>query len=215
MALAYIFSMTHSNIIIFILLYCLSDGGGAGWCARSPSETRAALSSFLVAPDQHRSTSCGRTAISVVARVRDAQENASNIGREASSSPTNAPNHTRAFPRILKQTLLFDPNGVDLTSETQKRLTFDAGWLQRHPEVRIFVVGYCDPLRSEECTHDLAEGRAAVVRQLLVKYGVGPSQIVAARGWEKADPVCEAATPTCQAMNRRARIFTAGFSDIH
>jgi outer membrane protein OmpA-like peptidoglycan-associated protein len=211
MALAYIFSMIYSNIFIFTLLDCLSDGGGAGWCARSPGEMRAALSSFLLAPNQYRSRWCRRAAISVVARVRDAQENASNIGREASTSPTNAPNHTCAFPHILKQSLLFDPNGVDLTSETQKRLTFDAGWLQRHPEVRVFVVGFCDPLGSEECTHDLAERRAAVVRQLLAKYGVRASQIVATKGWEKADPVCEAATPTCQAMNRRARIFIAGF----
>jgi outer membrane protein OmpA-like peptidoglycan-associated protein len=158
---------------------------------------------------------CGRAAISVVARVREAQENASKIGREASTTPTNAPNHTRAFPHILKQTLLFDPNGVDLKSETLKRLTFDAGWLQRHPGVRIFVVGYCDPLGSEKCTHDLAEGRAALVRQLLVKYGVGPSQVVAAKGWEKAAPVCEAATPTCQAMNRRARIFIAETTRVH
>jgi outer membrane protein OmpA-like peptidoglycan-associated protein len=215
MALAYIVSMPYLNIIIFILFGCLSDGGGAGWRARSPSETRAALSSFLLAPNQCRSRWCGRTAISVVARVRGAQENASNMGREASTSPTNAPNHTRAFPRILKQTLLFDPNGIDLTSETQKRLTFDAGWLQRHPEVRVFVVGYCEPLGSDECTHDLAERRAAVVRQLLVKYRVGPSQIVAARGWEKAGPFCEAATPTCQAMNRRARIFIAESTRAH
>jgi outer membrane protein OmpA-like peptidoglycan-associated protein len=176
MALAYIFSMVYANIIICILLVCLFHVSGANWYARSPSETRAALSSFLLAPNQYRSMWCGRAAISVVARVREAQENASKIGREASTSPTKAPNHMRAFPHILKQTLLFDPNGVDLKSETQKRLTFDAGWLQRHPEVRIFVVGYCDPLRSEECTHDIAEGRAAVVRQLLVKYGVGPSQ---------------------------------------
>jgi len=215
MAREYIFSMAYANIIICILLVCLFHVSGANCYARSPGETREALSSFPFAPNQYRSTSCGRAAISVVARVRDAQENASKIGREASTSPTNAPNHTRAFPHIPKQTLLFDPNGVDLRSESQKRLTFEAGWLQSHPKVRVFVVGFCDPLGSEECTHDLAEGRAAVVRQVLAKYGARASQILAARGWEKADPVCEAATPTCQAMNRRARIFIAESTRAH
>jgi outer membrane protein OmpA-like peptidoglycan-associated protein len=212
---AYIFSIGYANIMICISLVYIFHASGANWYARLPSETRAALSSFLLAPNQHRSTSCGRAAISVVALVRDAQENAAKIGRQASTSPTNAPNHTRAFPRILKQAVLFDPNSTDLTSESQQRLTLDAGWLQRHPEVRVFVVGFCDALGSEECTHDLAEGRAAGVRQFLAKHGVGSSQIVGGRGWEKADPLCEAATPTCQAMNRRARIFIAESTRAH
>jgi len=215
MAPAYIFSIGYANIMVCISLAFLFHVSGANWYARLPSETRAAPSSFLLAPNQHRFTSCGRAAISVVALVRDAQENVSKIGRQASTSPTNALNHTRAFPRILKQALLFDPNSIDLTSESQKSLTLDAGWLQKHPVVRIFVVGYCDPLGSEECTHDLAEGRAAGVGQHLAEYGVRSSQIVATRGWEKADPVCEAAAATCQAMNRRARIFIAESTHAH
>ena len=215
MVSAYIFSIGYANIMVCISLAFLFLVSGPNWYARLPSETRGALSTFLLAPNQHRSTSRGRAAISVVARVRDAQENASKIAREAGTSPTNVPNHTRAFPRILKETLLFDFNSIDLTSESQKSLALDAGWLQKHPEVRIFVVGYCDPLGSEECTHNLAEGRAAGVRQHLAKFGVRTSQIVAARGWEKADPVCEAATLTCQAMNRRARIFIAESAVAH
>jgi len=212
---AYIFSTGYANIMVCISLAFLFLVSGPNWHARLPSETRATLSSFIFEPNQYRLASRGRAAISVVARVRDARENASKIAREAGTSPTNAPNHTRAFPRILKETLLFDSNSIDLTSESQKSLTLDAGWLQKHPEVRIFVVGYCDPLGSEECTHNLAEGRAAGVRQHLAKSGVRTSRIVAARGWEKADPVCEAATLTCQAMNRRARIFIAESTHAH
>jgi outer membrane protein OmpA-like peptidoglycan-associated protein len=211
----YIFSMAYANIMVCISLAFLFLVSGPNWYARLPSESHATVSSFLLAPDRHGSTSCGRPAIAGVAQVRDAQEDASKTRRQAGISSTNALNHTRAFPRILKQTLLFDPKSIDLMSESQKTLTLDAGWLQKHPKVRIFVVGYCDPLGSEECTHDLAEGRAASVRQHLEEYGVRPSQIVGTRGWEKADPVCEAATPTCQAMNRRARIFIAESSHVH
>jgi outer membrane protein OmpA-like peptidoglycan-associated protein len=215
MAAGYIFSTGYANIMVCISLIFLFHESGANWHDRSSSETRAPLACFLLAANQYRFTSCGRTAISVVARVRDAQENASIIGRQAGTSPTNALNRTRAFPPILKQTLLFDPNSIDLTSESQHRLTLDAGWLDKHPRVRIFVVGFCDPLGSEECTHDLAEGRAAGVRLYLARYGVRSSQIASTRGWEKADPVCEAATPTCQTTNRRARIFIAESAHAH
>lgn len=215
MTSAYIFSIGYANIMVCISLVCLFHVSRANWYARLLSETRATLSSSIFDPNQYRSRWCGRAAILVVAPVCDAQENASKIDRQESPSPTNAPNQTRAFPRTLKQALLFDPNSTDLTSESKQRLTLDAGWLQRHPEVRVSVVGFCDPLGSEECTHDLAERRAAGVRQHLAEYGVRTSQMVAARGWEKADPVCEAATPTCQAMNRRARIFIAESTRAH
>jgi outer membrane protein OmpA-like peptidoglycan-associated protein len=215
MVSAYIFSIGYANIMVCISLAFFFLVSGANWYARSLSKTRTALSSFVLAPNPYRSRLSGRAATWVAGRVRVTEENAARIGRQASTSPPNAQKHTRSFPRILKQTLLFDPNSIDLTSESQKSLTLDAGWLQKHPEVRIFVVGYCDPLGSEECTHDLAEGRAAGVRQHLAEYGVRSSQFMATRAWEKADPVCEAATPTCQAMNRRARIFIAESTHAH
>jgi len=211
---AYIFSMAYANMMVCISLAFLFLVRGPNWYARLPSESHATLSSFLLAPDRHASTSCGRPAIAGVAQVRDARENASK-NRSASTSPTNAPSHTRSFPRILKRALLFDPGSTELTTESQQNLILEADWLQKHPEVRIVVVGYCDPLGSEECTHDPAEGRAAGVRQYLEKSGVGVSQIVAARGWEKADPACEAAIPTCQALNRRTRIFIADSECAH
>jgi len=212
---AYIFSSICVEIFIFTYLFGsprLSQG-----CTRSPSPSRipAAVRWLSLSPDQYRLWWRRGGVISVAAGVPQDGENGSTIAPGASTSATNAPNHRNALPRILKQTLLFDPNSIDLTSESQKSLTLDAGWLEKHPEVRIFVVGYCDPLGSEECTHELAEGRAAGVRQDLAKSGVHTSQIVAARGWEKADAVCEAATPTCQAMNRRARIFIAEPTRAH
>jgi outer membrane protein OmpA-like peptidoglycan-associated protein len=215
MAAKYIFSIGYANIMVCISIASPFHLSGANYHLCLPSETRAALPSFLPVPSQRRSRSWGGAAFSELAQVPDAQENASKTGRQASTSPPHAPKHTTGFPRILKRALLFDPNSIDLTSESQKSLTLAAGWLQKHPVVRILVVGYCDPLGSEECTHDLAEGRAAGVRQHLAEYGVRSSQIVATRAWEKADPACEAATPTCQAMNRRARIFIAEPTDAH
>jgi len=211
----YIFSAVCVEIFIFTSL--LGSRHLPLGCTRctSASWIPATVPRLSLSPDQYQLCWRRGGVISKVARVADAGEDASRIGPGASTSAANAPNHRNALPRILKQALLFDPNSIDLTSESQKSLTLEATWLQKHPEVRIFVVGYCDPLGSEECTHDLAEGRAVGVRQDLAKSGVRTSQIVAARGWEKAAPVCEAATPTCQAMNRRARIFIAESACAH
>jgi outer membrane protein OmpA-like peptidoglycan-associated protein len=118
----------------------------------------------------------------------------------------------RAIPDFLLRSLLFQPKSPVLTSESARNLLADAGWLRKHLEVRILVAGFCDPLGSEECTHELAEQRAAAVKQFLLEAGVDSSQIVGVKGWEKADAVCKAATPSCQEMNRRARIFVAGLS---
>jgi peptidoglycan-associated lipoprotein len=142
-------------------------------------------------------------------------ENPSGIGSEAAATPAKSRDQRRAYPHFLKQSVLFEPNSLGLTSESARRLALDARWLRIHPEIRTVVVGFCETLGSEECTHELAERRGAVVAELLVKYGVGSTQIVAVKGWEKTDPVCEAATPSCQQMNRRARIFIAGFGPVH
>ena len=118
----------------------------------------------------------------------------------------------RPMPDFLLRSLLFQPKSPLLTSESARNLLVDAGWLRKHPEVRILVAGFCDPLGSEECTHELAEQRGAAVRQFLLEAGLDSAQIVGVKGWEKAEPICESPTPNCQEMNRRARIFVAGLS---
>lgn len=129
------------------------------------------------------------------------------IGKGAGLTP---PPKKSAYPPFLRRSLLFHPGSLDLTSESEKRLQIDAGWLREHPKTRVVVVGFCDKLGSEDCTHELAERRGTAVKQNLVKQGVDSIQIGAVKGWEKADPVCEATTASCQEMNRRARIFIVG-----
>lgn len=127
------------------------------------------------------------------------------------SNPGSQPNSVGIRePSFLKHVLLFGPDSAELSPESVCAVKQAASWLREHREVRILIVGFCDPSGSEDCTHALAERRGTVVEQLLVKYGSGSSQIVAAKGWERAGPVCSAATPACQATNRRARIFIAG-----
>ena len=123
---------------------------------------------------------------------------------EANGRPTDP-----ALDDFSTTRLLFLPGKCALTSESLNDLRRAATWLQRRRGIRVLVAGFCDPLGSDDCTHDLGQRRSVTVQELLVKYGVAPSQIIAAKGWEGADPVCEEATTACQQLNRRVRIFIA------
>jgi outer membrane protein OmpA-like peptidoglycan-associated protein len=110
---------------------------------------------------------------------------------------------------FVKQSLLFAPDSAELSEESKTLIKRVASWLGEHPEIRVLIVGFCDPVGSETCTHDLAARRGSVVARVLMGNGVAPSQIAGTKGWEKADPVCTAITPACEAMNRRGRICVA------
>jgi len=214
--LAYIFSSRYLHVCIFGLSFAASPSG-ANPIQANPTTTASrtlCCNSRVSRQQPHGGIRIGGR-MSAGDEISAIGENPPGIGSEAVATPTKGRDQTRAYPHFLKRSLLFEPNSVGLALESEKRLALDAVWLRMHPEVRTVVVGFCDTLGSEECTQELAQRRGAVVGQLLVKYGVRSSQIVAVKGWEKADPVCGAETPSCQEMNRRARIFIAGFGPLH
>jgi outer membrane protein OmpA-like peptidoglycan-associated protein len=116
---------------------------------------------------------------------------------------------TSRVAAIPKGRLLFAANSVVLTARNRKALECAAAWLREHPEVRVLIVGYCDDSGSEECTAALAEHRADVVRQLLLKLGTGPNQVAGVKGWENLNGACRASVAECQRQNRSARLFVS------
>ena len=215
MMAAYIFWIAYSYICISASPSERYRAGVKPMLRSLPTTTPPLRSDSPVSVQQQQGRIRIGAGMSVGARIPAMGENPSGIGSEAVATPTKRRDQRRAYPHFLKRSILFEPNSLSLTSESEKRLALDARWLRIHPEIGTVVVGFCDTLGSEECTHELAERRGAVVAELLVKYGVGSSQIVATKGSEEADPVCEAATPSCQQMNRRARIFIADFGPAH
>jgi outer membrane protein OmpA-like peptidoglycan-associated protein len=57
------------------------------------------------------------------------------------------------------------------------RLRADAESLKAHPEVKIVVVGHCDPRASERYNQRLGLKRAEAVRDLFVTVGVDAGRI--------------------------------------
>ena len=113
-------------------------------------------------------------------------------------------------PTFLKQPLLFTPNGLNLTARSRNNLHCAVAWLREHHVARVLIVGYCDNSGSEVCTAALAERRAEVVRQFLVRFGTQANQIAGVKGWENLDRPCGTGTTECQQQNRSARLFLAG-----
>ena len=170
----------------------------------------------LAGLDQRRAQDNSNTQHSGMSQPGQAHKQGPTLAAAKPSRPASRRNPVGILePPFLRKAFLFGPDSTELSEEGQNTINGVSSWLGEHPEVRVLIVGFCDPSGSEACTHALAERRGSVLEELLVKHGNVSAQIVGAKGWEKADPVCAAATPACQAMNRRARIFIAGLGSVH
>jgi len=112
-------------------------------------------------------------------------------------------------PTFLKQPLLFTPNGFNLTARSRNNLHCAVAWLREHHVARVLIVGYCDNSGSEACTAALAERRAEVDRQFLVRFDTQANQIAGVKGWQNLNRPCRAGTTDCQRQNRSACLFLA------
>jgi len=112
-------------------------------------------------------------------------------------------------PPFLRHPIPFAPNSLELDIAARNTLKRAAGWLQRHRDARILIVGSCDSGGSETCTHTLAEARGAAVQKFLGSAGIDFDQIVGVKGWDSLDQSCSASEVECQRLNRSARIFLA------
>src|SRR5712664_4282911 len=126
------------------------------------------------------------------------------------SKATQSGSEALQEPIFLMQPLLFAPNGLKLSAPSGKTLKCAAAWLRQHHVARVLIVGYCDNSGSEACTASLAERRAQVVRQFLVRFDTQANKIAGVKGWENLDRPCRTGTTECQRQNRSARLFLAG-----
>lgn len=112
-------------------------------------------------------------------------------------------------PPFLRRPIPFAPNSLELDIAAKNTLKRAAGWLQRHRDARILIVGSCDSGGSETCTHTLAEARGALVQKFLGSAGIDSDQIVGVKGWDSLDQSCRASEVECHRLNRSVRIFMA------
>ena len=104
--------------------------------------------------------------------------------------------------------VLFEFGKSELTSQAGPRLDKLAEFLTQFPNRKLLIEGYTDSVGSDSYNQDLSDRRAQAVRDALVQRGVDSSRITA-RGYGKAHPVADNASPEGRAMNRRVEIVIA------
>lgn len=75
------------------------------------------------------------------------------------------------------ETAHFATDSWQILAQDSARLTADAESLKAHPDVKLVVVGHCDPRASEEYNQELGRKRAQAVRDFLVAAGVESGRI--------------------------------------
>jgi len=74
-------------------------------------------------------------------------------------------------------TIHFGFNEAAIGPEARETLKSHAGWLSRHPEVRLQIAGHCDERGSTEYNLALGERRAEAVRKYLGTLGVDTERL--------------------------------------
>lgn len=104
--------------------------------------------------------------------------------------------------------VLFAFDKAMLTPNAAPRLDKLAGFLKQYPDRKLLIEGYTDSVGSDAYNQDLSERRAQAVRDALLQRGIDASRITT-RGYGKAHPVADNASPEGRAMNRRVEIVIA------
>ena len=100
------------------------------------------------------------------------------------------------------QDIFFDYDTYDIRTDAQSTLAKDAGFLVKHPDIKIVIGGYCDERGSNEYNIVLGQNRAQAAKTALVTAGVAANRIrVVSYGKEK--PFCTESNEECWQLNRR------------
>ena len=198
----------------------IKQAGGAADRIRLEARTQEADQARMRADAQARNAQLAQQqALSAEQRAAQQQANATAAMAQASA----AQDQVRALQAQLRdmeaqQTergllvtlgdVLFAFNKADLTPQAAPRLDKLAGFLRQFPDRRLLIEGYTDSVGSDGYNQELSQRRAQSVRDALVQRGVDTSRITA-RGYGKAHPVADNASPEGRAMNRRVEIVIA------
>ncbi|HEX4159960.1 MAG TPA: peptidoglycan-associated lipoprotein Pal [Rhizomicrobium sp.] len=115
---------------------------------------------------------------------------------------TVVPGSLQDFRVNVGDTVHFEYDKSEITSEDRDILQRQAAWLQKYAQVRVTVEGHCDPRGTREYNLALGGRRANAVKDYLVSLGV-PSSRVDTISYGKERPVCTESDESCWAQDRR------------
>ena len=103
------------------------------------------------------------------------------------------------------QRLFFAPNRTTILPQSEQALQELHALLEDNPDIRIRIIGHTDSVGSDEANQRLSEGRAASVRDELVKRGISADRIEV-EGKGESEPITTNETAEGRAQNRRVEM---------
>lgn len=111
---------------------------------------------------------------------------------------------TEEEAQLVFPTVYFDFNRTDIAQSEQSKLQTTLELLNRHPDVRITVTGWCDKKGSRAVNNRYSLRRAQAVKTWLTKRGIAPARItVRGAGSDYQEPDAAKARRTDTATNRK------------
>jgi peptidoglycan-associated lipoprotein len=107
---------------------------------------------------------------------------------------------------VASPSITFDFDASDLSSQAAENLKAFASCLQEVGTLKITVEGHCDDRGTQEYNMALGERRARSVYGYLQRLGI-PSHRMTVRSKGEHEPLCEEATESCWARNRRVEFL--------
>ncbi len=99
--------------------------------------------------------------------------------------------------------IFFGSDQSTLNEQARTTLNRQVEWLQRNPQVNIWIAGNCDERGTEEYNLALGQRRANADQEYLVAQGIARSRIETI-SYGKARPIDPDSTPQAWAQNRNA-----------
>ena len=115
---------------------------------------------------------------------------------------TVVPGSVQDFRVNVGDTVHFDYDKYDVTSEDRDLLQRQAAWLQKYPQVRVTIEGHCDERGTREFNLALGARRANAVKEYLVSLGISSARVDTI-SYGKERPMCTESSESCWSQNRR------------
>jgi peptidoglycan-associated lipoprotein len=114
-----------------------------------------------------------------------------------------APGSPQEFSGKIGDTVHFETDSPELTSEGRSVLTAQGVWLRQYSNYPITIEGHADERGTREYNIALGARRAETVKSFLASQGVNPQRIrTMSYGKERPVAVCD--DISCWSQNRRA-----------
>jgi peptidoglycan-associated lipoprotein len=124
-------------------------------------------------------------------------------GLGLSSEGPIEPGSSREFAVKVGDTIHFESDSVQLTSESQQILAAQAQWLKSYPQYTVTIEGHADERGTREYNIGLGAQRAGAAMKYLVQQGV-PARRLRTISYGKERPVATCDDISCWSQNRRA-----------